>query len=83
MLGAIRLAAQEPDDALLAGDVRITPARLAGQRVPPSDGEDKIVGERLPDCFPIAALERLMRLAKECFIRVHVSPPSSENSHFP
>jgi hypothetical protein len=30
VLGAIRLPAQELDDALLAGDVRIPSARLAG-----------------------------------------------------
>lgn len=83
VLGAIQLPAQQPNDALLPGDVGIPPSRLAGQRIPASDGEHEIVRQRVRDCFPITTLERFIRLAKERLIWVHDRHLRYLNSQMP
>ena len=65
------MPAQELDDALLPGDVRVPSSGLAGQWIAPSDREHEIFRERVPHGVPIAALERFIRLAQELLIRVH------------
>jgi hypothetical protein len=57
--------------------------RLGGQWIPPSDGEHEIVCERVPDCLPIAVLERFIRSRKSASIRCMTSPPLSDNADLP